>query len=211
MTDVEDTVQRMRATAARVDATSRRFDAYLAEKIEQERRQIEDDRRSDAQIAAATNRETQQRFDQVLEQFGERMDPPVVGEDPVAYQRHAMVHLRRKLSRADERAIDSIGTSIGEVAAVPVKSLPDSLLANHERMLVAANQIQAAAPHFETLPPAGQFLTIVKTDSMNGAKEIRHFGKESFIKGLTRPGRRVERIVDPTTRQAIWGAPFSRA
>ena len=196
---------------ARIRSTTDRLDRWIAEREEQERRVREDDRRNQHQIDAATNRETQQRFDQVLEQFGERMDPPVVGEDPVAYQRHAMVHLRRKLSRSDERPIDPLGTSIGEIAAVPVKSLPDSLLANHERMLVAANQIQAQAPHFETLPPAGQFMTITKTDPMTGAKEIKHFGKESFIKAMSRAGRRLERIVDPTTRQVIWGRPFSRA
>lgn len=205
-----DVQQRMRDATARVEATSARFDAYFDRIAEEERRQREDDRRSDAQIAAATNRETQQRFDQVLEQFGERMDAPVVGEDPVAYQRHAMVHLRRKLARADERPIDALGTSIGEIAAVPVKSLPNSLLANHERMLIAADQIQANSPHHDTLPPAGEFMTITKTDSMTGAKAIHHYGKESFLKGLSRPGRRVERIVDPTRGEVIWGQPRER-
>ena len=204
MSNASDAVERIRSTTSRIDA-------FLAERAETERRRVEDDRRSQSQIDAATNRDIQARFDETLQLYGQRMDQPVVGEDPISYQRHAMVHLRRNLARDDDRKIDAYGTTVGEVASIPIKSLPDSVLANHERMLVAANQIQASAPALSTLPPAGQFMTITKTDPMNGAKEIRHYGKESFIKALSRPGRMVERIVDPVSRQVIWGKPFSRA
>jgi hypothetical protein len=195
----------------RLAGSNDKLDQYLAAEAERQRRGVEDGCRSNAQLDAARNRETQIRADQVLEQFGERMSPPVVGEDPAAYQRHAMLHLKRKLAKADERPIDSAGTRIGEIAAVTIKHLPDSLLDQHERMLAAAAKVQAEAPHHDTLPAPGQFTTIVKTDSMTGAKEIRHFGKESFIAGLARKGRRVARIVDPVNKIVIWGQQFPRA
>jgi hypothetical protein len=203
MTDVDDATRRITNTTSRIDA-------FFADHAEQERRRVEDDRRNQHLIDSATNRETQQRFDQVLEQFGERMSPPVVGEDPAAYQRHAMLAIKRKLARADERSVDTLGTSIGEIAAVTVKHLPNSLLDSHEQRLAAAAKLQADAPHHDTLPPAGEFMTITKTDSMTGAKAIHHYGKESFIKGLSRPGQLVTRIVDPVNKLVVWGRSYER-
>jgi hypothetical protein len=39
----------------------------------------------------------------------------------------------------------------------------------------------------------------------------RWFGKESFIKQMGRPGRRVLRICDPRSGNVIWGKPFPQA
>jgi hypothetical protein len=195
----------------RLSRSSDRLDQYLASEAERQRRVVEDDRRSQHQLDAEANRQTQIRADGILEQFGSRMPPPVDGEDPAAYQRAAMLHIKRRLAKTDERPIDPVGTTIGEIASVTVKHLPPSLLDQHEQRLAAAAQLQATAPHFDTLPAPGQFLTVTKTDSMTGGKRIEHFGKRSFIADLSRPGRRVERIIDPTTRQVIWGKDFSRA
>jgi hypothetical protein len=202
-----------RAARGRIKRLARsgdKLDAYLAEQMERQRRIEQEETRTRSQINDAVNRETQTRFDSVLEQFGQRMGAPEAGQDPIAYQRQAMVKHKTKLARADERPIDRYGTTVGQVAEVTIKQLPDSLLDNHERDLIAASHMQADAPHHDTLPPAGEFTTIVKTDSTNGMKKVCHYGKESFIKALTRAGRRVERIVDPVNKLVIWGKPFSR-
>ena len=49
-----------------------------------------------------------------------------------------------------------------------------------------------------------------RTDSRTGERSIEYFGRESFIKAFSRPGQRVERIVDPTTGRVLMGAPFSQ-
>jgi hypothetical protein len=39
---------------------------------------------------------------------------------------------------------------------------------------------------------------------------IDWYGTESFIKNMTRPGRRVLRLIDPKTQTVLLGKPFSR-
>jgi hypothetical protein len=43
-------------------------------------------------------------------------------------------------------------------------------------------------------------------DENTGAKELRWHGRESFVKQMGQPGRRVVRLLDPKSRTVIWGA-----
>jgi hypothetical protein len=82
-------------------------------------------------------------------------------------------------------------------------------LDNIGSLMVAAAAVQAAAPHRSTLPPAGEHVArIVTTDA--GQKETHWFGRESFIKSMSRPGRQVERIQDPKTGRILFGPPYER-
>jgi hypothetical protein len=70
--------------------------------------------------------------------------------------------------------------------------------------------VQAAEPHRSTLPPAGEHLSRTVVDAQTGHKETQWFGRESFIKAMSRPGRLVERILNPKTGQVLFGPPFPR-
>jgi hypothetical protein len=59
----------------------------------------------------------------------------------------------------------------------------------------------------ENLPDDGIIMR-VRTDANTGGKFHEFHGKRSFIADMSRPGRKVERIVDRRTGQAIWGKGF---
>ena len=54
----------------------------------------------------------------------------------------------------------------------------------------------------------GEFVERVRVDDATGQKEVHFFGKESFIKQMSRPGRR--RFVNPATGDVLFGRPYSR-
>jgi hypothetical protein len=194
----------------RIRDTTSRVDAYLAERAEQERRREQDDRRSQEQIDAQTRLDTQAKFDDALTAYGERCPAPVAGADPRDYQFALLKLAKSKLSRTDERPVrDGSTTKVSDLAGIKLSQLSDSLLDRMKPHFLDAVRLQGAAPHVSTLPPEG-FVARYETDD-TGVRQTKFFGRESFIRDFTRPGFRVERIVDPTTRQAIWGKPFSRA
>jgi hypothetical protein len=79
-----------------------------------------------------------------------------------------------------------------------------------EAQLLAALQQEAEEPSGDNVPSEGQPLRSVTTaDSANGQRKTVFYG-ESFIKGLSRPGRKVLRLINPQTGEILFGAPFSR-
>jgi len=60
------------------------------------------------------------------------------------------------------------------------------------------------------LPPAGEFVRRERVDPNSGTKQTEFFGRESFIKGLCRPARKVSAFV---TKQGVvfCGPPPSRS
>jgi hypothetical protein len=78
---------------------------------------------------------------------------------------------------------------------------------NFETELIKAATAEGASPSFENLPDDGSLVARHRTDDM-GQRVTEFFGPSSFIRGMGRPGRQVERIVDRRTGQAIWGRPF---
>jgi hypothetical protein len=103
----------------------------------------------------------------------------------------------------------SAGFEVGQLSReeCALHDLPRSVLPIYERAIMAAAKLQAESPHRSTLPPKGQFESRVRTDD-GGRKERVWFGRESFIKGLGRPGRKVAAIL--SKGEPIW--PFiSRA
>ena len=74
----------------------------------------------------------------------------------------------------------------------------------------AASLSEAASPSPDNLPPSGEFVERVRGDDATGQKEVHFFGKESFIKQMSRPGRRVLRFVNPATGDVLLGRPYSR-
>ena len=203
MADIQDAAQRIRDTTQRVDAF---FDQIAEEK----RRRDEDDRRNQHQIDAAKRLDTQVRFDEALSPFGERAPAPNAAADPADYRYDLMRLAKRKLGRDDDRPVPGFPhATVSELARQKLSDCPDSVLDVVEPMLLAATKLQAEQPAHSTLPPAGQFVERFEADA-TGVRKTKFFGKESFIKAMSRAGRRVERIVDPTTRQVIWGKSRER-
>jgi hypothetical protein len=158
------------------------------------------------QAASETNRQTQAAFQPVFEPYGELPPAPVADENPSAYQCRLTRLTRDKLSVKDGRSIgDSAGTTVGAVAEIRGidRSMPDGVLSAITEMVLKAAQVQARAPHRSTLPPRGEHVPRYVTDPMSGQKSIEYSGRESFIKGLSAPGRRVLRLIDPTKRKIL--------
>jgi hypothetical protein len=59
------------------------------------------------------------------------------------------------------------------------------------------------------LPTDGAMVARTRTDADTGGKVTEWFGKESFIKDFTRPGRKVVRLIDPASGRVLLGAAFS--
>ena len=60
-----------------------------------------------------------------------------------------------------------------------------------------------------SLPPSGEIMRH-RTDENSGAKTVEWFGRESFIKGMGLPGKRVMRILDPKRGAVLFGPPLDR-
>lgn len=84
------------------------------------------------------------------------------------------------------------------------------MVANFERMLIAAAKAEGLRPSFDNLPD-GREIMRTKIDPISGAKVSDFYSRKSFIKSLNREPRRVLRICDPRTGHVLLGAPFSRA
>jgi hypothetical protein len=79
-----------------------------------------------------------------------------------------------------------------------------------ERLVIEAAQQEGEKPSFENLPDTGMVMR-TRTDANTGTKFNEFYGKRSFIADMWRPGRKVERIVDRRTGNAIWGRPLPAA
>ena len=179
------------AAAERVRSTTNRVDQYLDRIAEEERRRVEDDRRNQHQIDAQRRIDTQVRFDDALSAFGERAPAPNANADPADYRYDLMRLAKRKLGRDDDRPVpgDPL-TTVSELARTRLSECNDALLDMLEPKFIAATKLQAERPAPSTLPPAGQFVERYEVDAA-GTKRTMFHGKESFIKGLSREGRRV--------------------
>lgn len=184
MSDVQDAAERIKATTSRIDA-------FFAEQAETERRRVEDDRRSQAQIDAEANRQAQIKYDdQIFSRYDERCPMPQAEQSPASYARQLMRSMQKKLSPSDDRVLSS-GATVAEIARAPVGEMNASLRALMEPQFFEAGLTQAEHPHVSTLPTDGSFAERVKVDENTGVKERRFFRRESFIKDFTVPGKRV--------------------
>jgi hypothetical protein len=127
--------------------------------------------RSDDEHAAFAD--AQSRADAVFAGFGTRAPRPLEGEGLMDYRKrlanklktHSSKWKTAKLSRLDEDIFSPIEEQI----------YADAITA-------AANPVDLEA---------GELRAVTKTDPTTGVRTIVFYGKESFIKGMGRPGRRV--------------------
>jgi hypothetical protein len=158
-------------------------DAAKADSVNDLRRQIADQSamikrletlmkpKSDDEHAAFAD--AQARADAVFNGFGQRAPRPLEGE--------ALMDYRKRLATK----LKSYSTIW---KGVKFSQLPD------EAFAVAEGQVYADATAAASNPVdlgAGELRQVTKTDPTTGVRTIVFYGKESFVKSMGRPGRRV--------------------
>jgi hypothetical protein len=183
----------MTAAAALIDRiakTSRRLDLVADAALERARYDVREMRRADdaerdeerERIRRDRDRciEHQSRYDEAFRKFGQQAPLPAADDHPPDYRRRlfgigqSMLPRGHKFTKFDAREID--GGAIREF----------------ERQLLQALDEEAENPSGDNLPGPGEPLReVTKTDSATNERVTKFYGAESFIKGLSRPARRV--------------------
>lgn len=127
--------------------------------------------RTDEEHAAFAD--AQARADAVYAGFGQRAPRPLEGEGLVDYRKRLATKLK---------AHSPVWKG------VKFSQLPEEAFGIAENQ-VYADAISAAANPIDL--EAGELRAVTKTDPSTGVRTIVFYGKESFVKGMGRPGRRV--------------------
>jgi hypothetical protein len=127
--------------------------------------------KSDDEHAAFAD--AQARADAVFNGFGQRAPRPLEGESLIDYRKRMATKLK------------SYSTAW---KSVKFSQLPD------EAFGIAEGQVYSDATSAAANPvdlAAGELRAVTKTDPTTGVRTIVFYGKESFVKAMGRPGRRV--------------------
>jgi hypothetical protein len=178
-----------------LDAQVRRLEAVEA----QQAAEREEARRARMRDAMYERTEIGSRYADAFRAFGSEVPAPVDDESPSRYRARLYNRLARRLPPDHKLA---------SVRADDLGSQPQ-VFDNFEEMIIAAAKAEGERPSQENLPSDGSMIARTRVDDMN-QRMTEFFGKQSFIKDFTRPGRRVARIVDPRSRAIIWGPPLDR-
>jgi hypothetical protein len=142
--------------------------------------------------------EAQEKADSVLGHYGVRAPSPVASESTRSYRRRLSVYVQARLPPSHElRSIDLVNTRADDVFGAWEKQVYDEA----ERLHNDSSSV-----------PAGQ---LVERDATSpGGPVIKEFYGEHFVKGLTRPGRKVKRLIAADsrtgTRTVLIGPPEDR-
>jgi hypothetical protein len=184
-------------TLARIDSVLdrrvRRIDAIEAKADADERRAAAAQAREDADRC----RSIAERYDPAFMAHGTQTPQPVDDEAPGKYRRRLFSRLQRKLPDSHD------------LVDIDPYDLPASALRNFETMLIEAATGEGNNPSADNLPEDGTLIERQRVDDM-GSKSINWYGKESFIKGLSRGGQRVVRLINPKTGDVLKGPPFPK-
>ena len=190
--------QRFDDTLSRIDSV---LDAQVArlERVEaQQAAEREEARRARMRDAMYERTEIGSRYADAFRSFGTEVPAPVDDEPPSRYRARLFNRLARKLPEGHEWA------------STRADDLPlGGVMDNIEKMVLEAAKAEGERPSQENLPTDGAMVARTRTDADTGGKVTEWFGKESFIKDFTRPGRKVVRLIDPASGRVLLGAAFS--
>jgi hypothetical protein len=175
------------AERTRREAARLRAEDAAAEAAESERVRNDSFRR--IEVAA--------KYQSAFASFGEQVPQASADERPGQYRARLYETLRRRLP------------SSNEWADVRADSVPASARDQIESMVINAAKAEGERPSVVNLPP-DRMVQRNRVDENSGAKTVEWFGRESFIKGLSQPGRKVTRFLDPRSRSVLWGPPLPR-
>jgi hypothetical protein len=198
---------------ARLSRSTEKLDNFVSAKAAMEHRQWRDQERaradelSEARMAqleqtrkqADACRKHQARYDESFRRLGtDGAPPPHDGEFGGDYRRRLLGGLRDKLSPNHPFA----NVDFDDLDTPAIKAI-------EPQILESAGQ-EAEQPSPENLPKDDSMIERTRLDPMSGGRATHFFGRTSFIKGFTRPGRKVLRICNPDSMSVLWGQPFSR-
>jgi hypothetical protein len=146
----------------------------------------------------------QARADAVFAEWGERARPRVDGEDPEDYRRNQCVRIKKLLPYSDDKPAPDL-PSFRELRSIKLWGLSKDAFEVMEPQIYRA---AAAAYARDDTVPLGEMREVTKVDPVTGNKEIRFYGRRSFIADLSRPGRSVDSIwaahSEDRSREKIW-------
>lgn len=117
--------------------------------------------------------DAQARADEVYSAFGKRAPKAQLGESLAGYRKRLITGLKQHSP---------------EWKDVKLSDVPSTMIDMAERRVYADALVAAQNP---TDLGEGEMRQVVKVDPMTGMRRIMFYGKESFIKDFSRPGRRV--------------------
>jgi hypothetical protein len=185
-----------------------RLDAMLDRRIseEEDKDRLAAARRADAvrerqRANFEARREVAARYDDAFRSFGTTVPEAADDEAVEADRRRLFNRMARKLAPshelADLRADDVSSSTVGY---------------NHfESEIIKAAIAEGERPSVANLPDTGELVQRLRVDPETNERSINWYGRESFVKQMSRGGHRVLRIIDPKSRSVLWGAPFSKA
>ena len=194
------------STQGRLAETLSRADEVLRKRLKLEQAQLEaedaaraDEARDKARADVEKRRMVAAKFDDAFRAFSVETPQARDDESPGQYRRRLFSRLQRKLPDSHD------------LVDIRADDLPSGqAYLNFEQMIIDAAKAEGERPSEANLPRDGSLIARNRVDDATNAKWTEYFGRRSFVADLTRPGRRVARIVHPT-HGAIWGAPFSKA
>lgn len=129
-------------------------------------------------------RQFQEFYDQTLRRVGAKAPQPILGQSVNDYRRETLRNLKRTFL-----------PEVHPLHQVQYRSLRSDALAALEPQVLAAVEIEANNPQHV---PVGQLKKIERLDEYGKVRCVEFVGQESFIKQMTRPGRRVVRFLSPS-------------
>jgi hypothetical protein len=194
-----NTLQLLQRATAKLDALGHRI---AAAEIEETQARKEAQARADAAEyltsrehmldVQAVQRQYQARADDALQTWGQRAPAPIAGESIDNYRLRLACIAQERLPDGDEYRcvrLDSLGRNA-------FKNFEDAI---YPRAKEAGTRADSAA--------AGELREVVRVNPANGYKEHLFYGRQSFVKDFTVPGRRV-RFFNERTRE--WYPPPRR-
>jgi len=123
-------------------------------------------------------RKFQAFYDETLRKIGARAPQPILGETVNHYRRETLRNLKRTFLPQNH-----------DLYQVQFRQLPADVLQVFEPQLLQACVVECNNPAHV---PAGELRKVEEIDQYGQVKTINWIGRESFVKAMGRPGRRVK-------------------
>src|SRR5262245_25371997 len=128
------------------------------------------------------SRRFQAYYDETLRKVGARAPQPILGETVNHYRRETLRNLKRTFLPQNH-----------DLYQVQCRQLPADALQVFEPQFLEACVVEANNPAHV---PAGELRKVEEIDQYGQVKTIKWIGRESFVKAMGRPGRRVVKFRD---------------
>jgi hypothetical protein len=190
------------------DRTSRRLDLAAQVAFERAQRDVRamrraddrerEERRAQSRKDAARCDAHQRRYDEAFELLGKKAAPPTAGDAPPDYRRRLFA-LGQSMLPAGNELTTLDPEEIGPSEIIPL-----------EKQLLEALAAEGKTPSGDNMAetPDDPRAKRERMDSATGQRKTEWLARTSFIAQMSRPGRRVLRIFDPTNERVLFGPPF---